>query len=61
MFRPGNHEEYGAKAVMLTGALLICLMLFAAGCATTDSDMPWNAPQSWEGSPYIPGLSGEGF
>jgi hypothetical protein len=29
----------------------------AAGCATVDSEIPWNAPQPWEGSPYLPGLS----
>ena len=44
---------------MLVGALMVIfVILLASGCATTDSDMPWNAPQSWEGSPYIPGLSG---
>jgi hypothetical protein len=36
----------------------VCAALaFCAGCATTeDSDLPWNTPQSWEGSPAIPGL-----
>jgi hypothetical protein len=38
-------------------AAVLCL-LAAGGCATTDSDIPWNAPQPWEGSPYIPGMSG---
>lgn len=41
--------------------MFICLALIAVtgvGCATSrDSDMPWNAPASWEGSPYIPGFS----
>ncbi len=40
--------------------------LMLAGCATQDdyqddqeySNMPWNTPQSWEGSQSIPGLSG---
>jgi hypothetical protein len=28
------------------------------GCmAPRDSDIPWNSPASWEGSPYIPGFS----
>ncbi len=42
-----------------TGALmLIAFMLIVAGCATTnDSDMPWNAPQPWEGVPGIPGMT----
>ncbi len=34
--------------------------LFVVGCATPDdrreSDLPWNQPQPWEGSPYIPGM-----
>jgi len=34
--------------------------LAVSGCATTDpdreSDLPWNMPQSWEGSPAIPGM-----
>jgi len=41
--------------------LLVCggLML-AAGCATeSDSNMPWNTPQSWEGAPSIPGMTGD--
>ena len=40
--------------------LLALLALAANGCATRhpdeESDIPWNAPQSWEGAPYIPGL-----
>ena len=37
------------------------LWLAAAGCATStggrhDSDLPWNEPQPWEGSPFIPGM-----
>jgi hypothetical protein len=40
--------------------------LILSGCATSDdyrdereySDMPWNTPQTWEGSRSIPGLSG---
>ena len=35
--------------------------LFVTGCATTgsydeESDLPWNTPQPWEGSPSIPGF-----
>lgn len=36
--------------------------LLASGCATTEppnSDLPWNSPQPWEGSPLIPGLDGD--
>ena len=27
-----------------------------SGCMTApaDNDMPWNKPQTWEGSPYLP-------
>jgi hypothetical protein len=47
-----------------TAACILALLaagLFTGGCATTgadqpDSDIPWNAPQSWEGAPGIPGL-----
>ncbi len=46
-------------------ASLICglLLVTVTGCATTeadrrrDSDIPWNQPQPWEGSPYIPGMN----
>ncbi len=51
-----------ANAFYLIAALAT---LALCGCATTDeyrdekefSDMPWNTPQSWEGSRSIPGLS----
>jgi len=43
----------------LTLLLLLGVTLILSGCATTESDIPWGAPASWEGSPYIPGLSGE--
>lgn len=40
-------------------AVVLCA-LAATGCATRDpdaeSDIPWNAPQPWEGAPGIPGL-----
>lgn len=48
-------------------AVFLCVFLIAAavfsGCASTrseDSDLPWNAPQPWEGSPMIPGFNGMG-
>ena len=42
----------------LTTLFLLAASCILVGCATTDdSDIPWNSPASWEGSPYIPGLS----
>ena len=45
-------------------ALAGLVAIFAlAGCETTEqnsdtqSDIPWNQPQPWEGAPGIPGLS----
>jgi hypothetical protein len=42
------------QILFLIGGLSLTL---CGGCTTTnDSDIPWNAPQPWEGSPNIPGL-----
>lgn len=42
-------------------AVFMLTAMFASGCASLkpdyESDMPWNTPQTWEGSPAIPGLS----
>ncbi len=36
-------------------AALFAAIAFLAGCATTpDSDIPWNVPQQWEGTPALP-------
>jgi predicted outer membrane protein len=39
--------------------LLALAALLIAGCATLEdeSDLPWNTPQPWEGSPAIPGFN----
>ncbi|MBL7076579.1 MAG: hypothetical protein ISS31_03815 [Kiritimatiellae bacterium] len=44
---------------LLTTTLLAAVALLLAGCATIEdeSDLPWNTPQPWEGSPSIPGLN----
>ena len=41
----------------LLGLALLAAGL-CAGCATPDdSDIPWNAPQPWEGTPFtMPGM-----
>jgi ribonuclease PH len=50
----------GVSAALI--ALLLACLPLLAGCvsAGADSDIPWNDPQPWEGSPAIPGLSGNG-
>ncbi|MDH3345697.1 MAG: hypothetical protein OEL75_00780 [Kiritimatiellaceae bacterium] len=46
---------------------LVLLTIVVGGCSTPTyedgtpreySDMPWNTPASWEGSPGVPGLGG---
>ncbi len=39
--------------------LMLAAALCLAGCATSgeESDMPWNSPQPWEGSPTLPGMN----
>ena len=39
--------------------LMLAATLSLVGCATKgeESDMPWNAPQPWEGSPMLPGMN----
>ena len=51
----------GAMRPVITVAVLLSAAALAlcSGCSTVESDLPWNTPQSWEGSPYIPGMSGE--
>jgi hypothetical protein len=48
--------------LQLTAVFLFAILLVTTtGCASTadrrDSDIPWNQPQPWEGSPYIPGMN----
>ncbi|MGA1530365.1 MAG: hypothetical protein ACO398_06400 [Kiritimatiellia bacterium] len=42
-------------------ASLVLIAILSAGCASLrpdyESEMPWNTPQTWEGSPMIPGLN----
>ncbi len=45
----------------LQGLVLLSAVLVSAGCSTVESDMPWAAPQDWEGSPSVPGLSPQGY
>lgn len=52
------------KLLLQTMAFLV-VAFFINSCGTlstspesNDSDIPWNAPESWELSPSIPGMSG---
>ncbi len=46
------------RHILTAVAILATALALAGGCVTTeDSDIPWNAPAGWEGSPFIPGLS----
>jgi len=41
-------------------AAVAFFLALGGGCATEGpSDMPWNSPQPWEGSPTIPGFQGQ--
>jgi hypothetical protein len=44
---------------LLTITIILAGVALLTGCATMEdeSDLPWNTPQSWEGSPSIPGLN----
>ena len=44
----------GVRWAMLVGG--VGLTLWLTGCATDEGDVPWNAPQPWEGTLPIPGL-----
>ncbi len=50
-------STYSLVLLVLTSCALV---LALNACTTTDADrdseLPWNTPQSWEGSPLIPGM-----
>ena len=47
-----------AMAVVLAGCVIAL-----TGCmsANTESDLPWNTPQTWEGTVQLPGMGGGGY
>jgi hypothetical protein len=64
-----NCPEKSAKLLPMFGKLTVLILLAAAltACSTPTyedgtkkeySDMPWNTPQSWEGSMNVPGMGG---
>jgi hypothetical protein len=54
-----NPSARRAILTVMRALLVTVWALSVAGCAThgADSEIPWNAPQSWEGSPSVPGLT----
>jgi hypothetical protein len=52
----GDRPTRDTFLVLLALSVIACAL---SGCATSESEIPWNAPQSWEGTPAIPGLSQE--
>lgn len=51
-------KRHRAIRILYQALLIAAVACVLGGCTTTDSDIPWNAPQPWEGSPFIPGMSG---
>jgi hypothetical protein len=59
-YQPMSKRKRKPLCLLLLAALCLAATLLA-GCATADyneSDIPWNTPQPWEGSPMIPGFDG---
>ncbi len=53
-----NLRERRMRGFLVCLALAGWMVLSVSGCATTDEgDIPWNAPQPWEGAPVIPGMN----
>ena len=68
--QPGRLFFYMKHLKILPCLFTVAAVLALGGCATNEgayvdeqeySNMPWNTPQQWEGSPSIPGLSGPGY
>ena len=61
MFCSSSRRSPRPRTLAISGAVaclaMTILLLVVAGCASTDSDQPWNNPQPWEGSPMIPGMT----
>ena len=55
----GNDKSLGTSHITLKFLyILACgLLIGLQGCSSTkdSSDIPWNVPQPWEGTPTIPG------
>lgn len=53
-FRRTTMASFTRAAVILVFCAVVCAL---HGCSTAgnSSDVPWNVPQPWEGTPNIPG------
>ena len=56
------HTSNPPRRRLCAGLSLIALLagaLLLSGCATLEdeSDLPWAAPEPWEGAPSIPGFN----
>jgi len=50
-----DHPRFAFSGLFLLVLILICAL---TGCTTTpESDVPWNVPQPWEGSPSLGGMN----
>jgi hypothetical protein len=61
MKTPGTMQRLHGLLLALAGFVVICVL---TGCETTgqnadgtESNIPWNQPQPWEGAPGLPGMS----
>jgi hypothetical protein len=54
-----NNLSFIVLRVTIMAIVLLGCIVTLTGCmsANTESDLPWNTPQSWEGSVSVPGLS----
>lgn len=62
--RPTPGMRARIQRLMLPLLAGMAALLLAAGCAHTipdesESTLPWNMPESWQGVPYIPGMEAQ--
>ncbi|MCK5528812.1 MAG: hypothetical protein KAI74_03955 [Kiritimatiellae bacterium] len=49
------------RAVVMIMAMGAVALLSGCMSANTESDLPWNTPQTWEGSVSLPGMNQGGY
>lgn len=50
------YSKMFASILYIIVVILITAIVISVGCATFESDLPWNTPQSWEGTITVPGM-----